>query len=333
MLLSGLRRLALAAVLTAIALPALAQTPVKIGIGFGIGFLPMFIADELKLVEKHGREAGLDLRATYQRLSGSSAMQDAILSGAVDMGVYGVPALLIVWDKAHGTPQQVIGVAGVNASPLVLVTSKPGAKTLADLEPADRIAMPALVSPQMYVLQMLSEKAFGAGQQDRLKNQVVALPHPESVNAILSGGTEVKAYFSTPPFTHIALDSGKAHRLASSEEAFGGRASFLVLGATKRFLDANPKVAGAMIKALEEAAALIRRDPRRAAEIYMKVEPSKLLDVDTVAAMLKAMPDDFGVAVHGVKAYADYMARHGALKNVPASWKDVFPLVAGTASN
>jgi NitT/TauT family transport system substrate-binding protein len=333
MLRRSLQRVAIAALLAAMAMPALAQTPIKIGIGFGIGFLPMFIADEMNLVEKHGRDAGIDLRASYQRFSGSSAMQDALLSGAVDMGVYGVPALLIVWDKAHGSPQQVIGVAGVNASPLVLVTSKPNAKSLADLEPADRIAMPALVSPQMYVLQMLSEKAFGAGQQDRLKNQVVALPHPESVNAILSGGTEVKAYFSTPPFTQIALDSGKAHRLASSEDAFGGRSSFLVLGATKRFLDANPKVADVMIKALDEAAELIRKDPRRAAEIYMKVEPSKLLDVDKVEAMLKTMPGDFGVAVHGVKAYADYMARRGGLKNVPATWRDVFPLIGATSSN
>jgi NitT/TauT family transport system substrate-binding protein len=333
MLRRSLQRVAIAALLAAMAMPALAQTPIKIGIGFGIGFLPMFIADEMNLVEKHGRDAGIDLRASYQRFSGSSAMQDALLSGAVDMGVYGVPALLIVWDKAHGSSQQVIGVAGVNASPLVLVTSKPNAKSLADLEPADRIAMPALVSPQMYVLQMLSEKAFGAGQQDRLKNQVVALPHPESVNAILSGGTEVKAYFSTPPFTQIALDSGKAHRLASSEDAFGGRSSFLVLGATKRFLDANPKVADVMIKALDEAAELIRKDPRRAAEIYMKVEPSKLLDVDKVEAMLKTMPGDFGVAVHGVKAYADYMARRGGLKNVPATWRDVFPLIGATSSN
>jgi NitT/TauT family transport system substrate-binding protein len=329
----SLRRLAIAAVLAAGALPAVAQTPIKIGIGFGIGFLPMFVADELKLIEKHGRDAGIDVRASYQRFSGSSAMQDAILSGAVDMGVYGVPALLIVWDKAHGSPQQVIGVAGVNSSPLVLVTNKPDARSLRDLEPTDRIAMPALVSPQMYVLQMLSEKAFGAGQQDRLKNQVVALPHPESVNALLSGGTEVKAYFSTPPFTQIALDSGKAHRLASSDDAFGGRSSFLVLGATKRFLDANPKVAEVMIKALDEAAALIRTDPNRAAEIYMRVEPSKLLDTHKVAEMLKAMPDDFGVAVHGVKAYADSMARAGGLKNVPATWRDVFPLIGGTSSN
>ena len=226
--------------------PALAQTPVKIGIGFGVGFLPMFIADEMKLVEKHAKAAGLDVQANYQRFSGSAAMQDAVLSGAVDMGVYGVPAVLIAWDKAKNTPQQIFGISGVNASPLTLVTNKPEVKKLADLGPADKIAMPAIVSPQMYVLQMAAEKTFGAKDYDKLRSQVVALPHPEALNAILSGGTEVKAYFSSPPFTQIALAKQGVSRITSSDEVFGGKSSFLVLGATKRYIEANAKMQDVM---------------------------------------------------------------------------------------
>ena len=160
----------------ALALPgaAQAQTPVKIGIGFGVGFLPMFIADEMKLVEKYAKAEGLDVTASYQRFSGSAAMQDAVLSGSVDVGVYGVAAMLIAWDKARNSPQQIFGVAGVNSSPLVLVANKPDAKSLDDLGPSDKIAMPALVSPQMYALQMLAEKRYGKGQQDKLKPQIVA---------------------------------------------------------------------------------------------------------------------------------------------------------------
>jgi NitT/TauT family transport system substrate-binding protein len=59
---------------------------VKIGIGFGVGFLPTFILRELKLVEKHAKAAGLDVTANYQRFSGSGAMQDAVLSSSVDIG-------------------------------------------------------------------------------------------------------------------------------------------------------------------------------------------------------------------------------------------------------
>ncbi len=322
------------ALMLAAAVPAMAQAQVKIGIGFGIGFLPMFVADDMKMVESQAKAAGLEITTSYQRFSGSSAMQDAILSGSVDMGVYGVAAMLIAWDKAKNTPQQIFGIAGVNSSPLVLVTNKPEVKSLADFAPTDKIAMPALVSPQMYALQMVSEKAFGPGQQDKLKPQVVALPHPEALNAMLSGSTEVKAYFSTPPFTQIALASGKAQVVTTSEAAFGGRSSFLVLGATKRYIDANPKMPAIMVAALKQASDFIRDNPRKAAEIYLKVEPSKILDVDKVEAMLKAMPDDFGVAVYGVKATADFMNRIGVLKTVPASFKDVFLApIQTTASN
>ena len=313
----------LAAAASCGSLPAQAQTEVKIGIGFGVAFLPMFIANEEKLVEKYARAEGLDVKASYLRFSGSSAMQDAILSGSVDMGVYGVAAMLIAWDKARGTPQQILGISGVNATPLILVTNRPDATKLTDLGPTDKIAMPALVSPQMYALEMLAERQFGIGQQDGLKPQVVALPHPEALNAILSGGTEVHAYFSSPPFTQIALESGKARAIASSDDAFG-RSSFLVLAATRKYLDANPKLAGIMVEAIAEAAKLIRDDPRKAAEIYLEFEPSKLMDAAKIEALLKSSPRDFGVEVHGVKAVADFMGRIKAIKTVPASFKDVF---------
>jgi len=52
-----------------------------------------------------------------------------------------------------------------------------------------------------------------------------------------------------------------------------------------------------------------------------------LLNHGGYAAMLKSMPDDFGTEVHAVKAYADFMGRTGGLKNVPASWSDVFPAI------
>ncbi len=179
MLSKCLKRLILVALIASLATPAMAQTEVKIGIGFGIGFLPTFIMREMDLIEKHAKTVGLDVKTNYQRISGSSAMQDAVLSGSVDMGAYGVAAMLFAWDKARNTPQQIFGIAGVNSSPLVLVTNKPEVKKLADLAPTDKISMPALVSPQMYALQMISEKTFGPGQEDKLKPQVVALPHPE----------------------------------------------------------------------------------------------------------------------------------------------------------
>src|SRR5215204_1985955 len=79
---------------------------VKLGIGFGVGFLPTFILRELGLIEKHAKAAGLDVTANDQGFSGSGAMEEAVVSAWVDIGVYGPQAMLIAWEKAKGTPQQ-----------------------------------------------------------------------------------------------------------------------------------------------------------------------------------------------------------------------------------
>jgi len=324
----------LALVTIAASTPAFAQHEVKIGIGFGLAFLPTYLCDELKLVEKHAKAAGLDVKTTYTRFSGSGPMQDAILSGSVDMGPYGVSALLIAWEKAKGTPQQTFAISGVTTLPLVLVTNRADVKSIKDLKPSDRISMPSVVSPQMYLLQMASEKAFGASERDKLRSQVVALPHPESVNAILSGSTEVTAYFSSAPFTQVVLKSPKVHSILTSTEALGGKSSFLIMGATKRYIDANPKMPEVIAKAMDDAAQIIRTDPKRAAQIYLKAEPSKTLDLAAVEAILKELKDEFGSSVQGVQAYADFMGKLGQLKNPPKSWKEIVtPSIANTPSS
>jgi NitT/TauT family transport system substrate-binding protein len=327
---SGLAALALAALTT----PTLAQQEVKIGIGFGVAFLPTYLMDEFKLVEKHAKAAGLDVKTTYHRFSGSGPMQDAILSGAVDMGPYGISALLIAWEKARGTPQQTFAISGVTTVPMVLLTNKPNVKRLADLKPDDRISMPSLVSPQAFLLQMQSEKEFGAGQQDKLKPQIVSLPHPDSVNALISGSSEVTAYFAPPPFIQVALKNQKVSKIMSSDDIIGGKASFLIMGATKKWIEGNPKMPDVIVKAVDEAAAFIKNEPRKAAEIYLQREPSKFVDLDAVEAILKEYRDEFGSPVHGVQVNADFMGKQGQLKAPPKSWKEIVtPSIANSPSS
>jgi len=119
------------------------------------------------------------------------------------------------------------------------------------------------------------------------------------------------------------LRNAGIHSLLSSTEVMNGKASFLMLGATRAFIAARPQLPAVVAKAMEEAARLIRSDPRRAAQIYLTHEPSKTFDAATIEAALKENKDEFGSAVYGVGAFADFMARHGALKSPPQSWKDI----------
>ena len=286
-----------------------------------------------KLVEKHAKAAGLDVKASFVKISGSGPMQDAILSGAVDMGAYGTSPLLIAWEKARGTPQQIFAISGVTTVPMVLLSNRPNVKKLADLTPQDRIAMPSIVSPQMFILQMQSVKEFGEGQHDKVKQQIVSLPHPESMNALFSGN-EVTAYFAPPPFIQIARKNAKVSVVMSSADVLGGKASFLVIGATRGWIDRNGKLPDVIAKAMDDAAAFIRDEPRKAAELYLTREPSKFVDLDAVEAMLREYKDEFGSSIHGTQAFADFMARLGMLKSPPKSWKDVVtPSIVNTKSD
>jgi NitT/TauT family transport system substrate-binding protein len=73
---------------------------------------------------------------------------------------------------------------------------------------------------------------------------------------------------------------------------------------------------------MDEAARIIHDDPRRAAEIY-PAQPSKTFDAAAIAAVLGDIKDEFGSAVRGIGAFADFMGRHGELKSPPQSWKEI----------
>ena len=46
----------------------------RIGIGFGLAFLPIFLCEDLKLIEKHGKDAHLDLRPSFERFAAAGAL-------------------------------------------------------------------------------------------------------------------------------------------------------------------------------------------------------------------------------------------------------------------
>jgi NitT/TauT family transport system substrate-binding protein len=312
-------------VMIATLVPAFAQEQVKIGIGYGLAFLPVYLCQDLKLIEKYAKAAHLDVKASFPRLMGAAQVQSAIASGAIDIGPFGTAPLLAAWEKAKDTPQQILAVSGITSLPLVLLSNQPDEQSIADLKPSDRIAVPTLTSPQMELLELQSEKIFG--QYDRLRAQVIVLSHAEAVDAL--GGDTGKekslatAYFSSPPFTQLAQRDANVHPILKSADVIGGKFSFLVLGATRAYIERQPQMPEVVDKAMDEAARIIHDDPHRAAQIYLTHEPSSTLTAAAMDAVIGEIRGEFGSAVYGVQAMADFMGRHGALKAPPRSWKDI----------
>src|SRR3954463_13030511 len=174
------RALASLAAAALLPLAAHAEGQLRIAEQFGIVYLLLNVAQDQKLVEKHGKAAGIDIKVDYVKLSGGSAVNDALLSGGIDIGGAGVGPLLTIWDRTHGK-QNVRGVASLGNFPYYLVSNNPNVKTIADFTEKDRIALPSVgVSVQARVLQMASAKVWGDAQFNKLDKISVALPHPDA---------------------------------------------------------------------------------------------------------------------------------------------------------
>lgn len=304
--------------------PALAEGKIRIAEQFGIVYLMLNVAREQKLVEKYGKENGVDIDVEWLRLSGGSAVNDALLSGSVDIAGAGVGPLLTIWDRTKGR-QNVKGVASLGNFPYYLVSNKPSVKTIADFTDKDRIAVPAVgVSVQSRVLQLASSKVWGKDQYNKLDAISVALPHPDAAAAIISGGTEITGHFGNPPFQEQELAQNKnAHIVLNSYDVLGGPSSATLLFATEKFRDANPKTYKAFQQALTEAAAFITAHPDEAADIYLRVTGAKL-DRDFLIGVIKNPDVQFKVQPQNTYALAEFMHSVGAIKNKPESWKDYF---------
>jgi NitT/TauT family transport system substrate-binding protein len=326
---TGNRRALCGALLAACAMlapaPARAEVnEVRIGIQYGLIYLPVVVADAQGFFAIEAKKAGLpDLKVTVQRFSGSPAITDAVLSGNIDVGAFGTPGLLIAWEKTKGH-QNVAGLTALGANSFVLMTNKPEIKSIADFGDTDQIAVPATTSPQAVVMRMAAEQTFG--DYRRLDKLLVTMPHPDATAALLSGRI-ISGYVATAPFISVLRKSERIHTVTTSKDVLGEEMTGVALGAPKSFVDGNPMVARVLIAAVEDGITYLAHEPMPAAEAYLRAESSRL-PRDDVIGMLTDGSIVFSVAPTGLMKLAAFMAKTGELKTAPASWQDVFfPLI------
>jgi NitT/TauT family transport system substrate-binding protein len=324
--LKSARRCIAGLLLTAVAaaaLPAHAEGQLRIAQQFGVVYLLLNVAQDQKLIEKHGQKLGVPIQVEWVQLSGGNAVNDALLSGAIDVAGAGLGPLLTIWDRTAGR-QNVRGVASLGNFPYYLVTTNPNVKTIADFTDKDRIALPAVgVSVQARILQMAAAKRWGAAEANRLDHLTQALPHPDATAAVIAGRTEINSHFGNPPFQDQELAGNpKAHVVLDSYEVLGGPSSSTLLYATEQFVTKNPKTTRAFVDALAEAAQLIAAKPELAADAYLRVTNAKI-DRAFLLKVIKNPQIQFKVAPQNT-GLAQFMQQVGAIKRRPASWKDYF---------
>ena len=303
---------------------------VRIAFGNGLAYLPFYVGRKKDLFTAALAKAGFpNVSVEWPKVSGTTALNDSMLSGAIDLDVAGTPGLLLIWDRTRGRANAIQGCAGVTTMPLDMVTLTPRLRALTDIAPKDRIAMPSSVGSEATMLRMACVKTFGKGQQGRLDTNIVALPHPDAVTALMNG--IVTAYIGSPPYTDYVLEQSKARVVLRSPDVFGGQTSFVLLCARKAFAEQNPRVVSALAAALGEANEMISHDPHQAAEIYLEQVPSKIFSEALIEKILKEPSTTYTTKPMGIERIGQFMASIGQIRKAPTDWQGVFVSSAPTA--
>jgi len=313
-----------AATLLALPLPARAElAAITVAKQYGISYLPLMLMEDGQLIEKHAQAAGIEVKVTWATFAGGNVMNDALLSNSLQIASGGVGPLVTLWSRTRGN-LDVRGVGALNSMPLYLVTRDPRVRTARDLSEQDRIALPAAkISVQALALQMAAEQLYGAGQQNRFDALTVSMAHPDAMQALLSGASEVNTHFGSPPYQYQELAKPGMHLVLNNYDVMGGAVTFNVVWTSARFRRDNPKLYAAFVAALDEAEAMINRDKRAAAAAYLRISRDKDTRED-IERMLNDPQVVFTTTPQNVMKYADFMYKTGAIKVKPETWKDLF---------
>ena len=306
--------------------PAAAQVPeIRLAKQFSMGYLQLNVMEHRQLIEKHAKALGIpEVKVIWQTFNGPAAINDALLSGKIDIGSGGVPGLLVVWSKSKGTPQEIRGISALSSQPVLLNTRDPSIGTIKDFKPTDRIAVPAVkVSVQAILLQMEAAKVFGEKEFTKLDMQTVSMTPPDATVALLGGKSEITAVFSVPPFQQQQLEHVGIHTVLNSFDVMGGSSSFTVAWTTAKFRDSNPMLYKALIAALKEATDIINKDKAAAGQLWIEDSKSKLTP-EMVGKIVAGPQVRWTLTPEHTMKFADFMAEVGTLKNKATSWKDYF---------
>lgn len=281
---------------------------VTIGYQPGLSYAPLLIMKQNKTLEKQFPNT----KFTWKKLSSSSAVQDGMISGDIQVGAGSAPQLILAWDKGIKWHY----LASMNDADLWLMAKDPKFKSLKDFTAADKIAMPSPTSIQALVLRKAALDQLG--KATALDTNIVPMGHPDGVQNLISG--QIAAHLTSPPFEFEEQQQG-AHIVYKSTQAFGDtifNGVFLMDDYYKK----NTKFANAFYTALKTTTDAIKSDPAAAAKALSADAGGKT----SAAQFQKYLTNPaitFTVVPHGLEKLAGFMKQIGITKKTPASWKDL----------
>ncbi|MEF9879292.1 MAG: ABC transporter substrate-binding protein [Clostridia bacterium] len=285
------------------------KNKVTIAIQYGVAYAPV----ELMRMNGTLERALPDYTIEWKQLGGPVPIREGMLAGEIDLGCMGIGPVLIGIDQ--GMPWRYC--AALSSNEVAFVVNKPSIKTLADIEPKDRIAILSPGCTQHILLCMAAKEQLGNALA--LDGQLVSLSHPDALSAMLAGG-EVVMHVSCPPYTDLELQNGMT-TLFTGEDLMGGPFTFISCVAMEKFHDQSPEAYQAFLTCLHQAVDELNADLPKAAQQLASVYG--LSDAELYAQMSRH-GTIYGGALRGIDKLAQAMAELGFLKAAPTRERYAF---------
>lgn len=292
-----------------------AEKPMQLTIAeqFGIAYAPLQIMKEEQLLEK--ALPGVTVR--WVQMGGPTAIREGMLAGDIDVGFMGVGPMLIGVDTGMAWKC----FTALSKNEVSFITNRAEVQSLADLKPADRIAILSPGSTQHILLCMAAEQQLH--NQAAFDLQLVSLSHPDAMSAMLAGG-EIALHVTTPPYAELELASGM-HKILTGEQVMGQPFTFIcgvaMTDLHERRRDEYDALTQCLAQAMEQLNADLPAAAKRLAPVYGVQED----------ALLDAMEYDgsiYSPALAGVDRFAAAMAQMGLLSAAPTRAQYAFDGVA-----
>jgi len=266
----------------------------------GIGYAPVHIMEERKLIEEY-YDGEISVR--FVKLDSGAAINEGIIGGTIDVGCMGLaPAVSGV---AAGIPYKAI--SNLCSQSHGLMSNDAGIARLSDITSENKIALVNTGSIQHILLAMAAEKALG--DPHALDNSIQAMSHAEGMASLESG--TVALHLTSSPFIYQERDSGKYTELAEISEVWPSGNTFLLAMASTK-LEKDAKLFEAVSKAFAKAIEFINDNREETAKIEAKYLS---LDLDTVNGYLSQPDCQFFPELRGAQAMAEFMHRAGFIEN------------------
>jgi NitT/TauT family transport system substrate-binding protein len=297
------------------------REPVVIAHFTGAPFLPILVMERMRLIEKHGRRLGADLRVSYISSESAQKITSALLSGRAQFAATGVPAFLDVWDKTRDT----VGVGAISPlsnAPLYLISRNRDVRSIRDFTPADRIAIrPGRTSVPSVLLRMAAADEFGREQGHALDELTVPIERQKAAKAV-AAATAVNADFNFAPHSYAELGNDGARMVLRSDEILGGPATHNLLYSTLAYQRQKPVVVEAVAAASVEAINVIRQRRDQSFDLYRH----HLNERHRRLAGRLARDNDIGFEAvpRGLLKYGTFMQAMGMIGAAPASEEALF---------